>query len=109
MRCLTIVSLLLLVVGSCWAADQGQTGTISLQLNDVDITQALTTLSQQANVTVLGDTTVKGKVTCSLSGLTTEQALDTICKMNKLEWYKTYAGAGTELSASKLFKLLDAL
>ncbi len=109
MRFILIVCLLMLVVGTAFA--QTAPAKIALSLDNVDITQALTTLSQKANVSILGDPTVKGTVSCSLSDVTAEQALDTICKMNKLEWYKTYASAngGEQLSASKLFKLMDAL
>lgn len=110
MRAIISVCLFVLAMGMV-CAQQSQPATIALNLSDVDIVQALTTLSQKGNMSILGDTTVKGKVSCSLSGVTAEQALDTLCKMNKLEWYKTYANPGTDekQTASKLFKLLDAL
>ncbi len=106
-----VVLILILCLSGAVFAQQAQTGAISLSLTDTDIAVALATLSQKANVSILGDNTVKGKVSCSLSGMTIDQALDNICKMNKLEWYKTYAKAGAteKPSASKLFKLLDAL
>lgn len=108
MRFAFVVCAVLLLVGVAFA-QQSQPATISIQLSDVDITEALTTLSQKGNVSILGDATVKGKVSCSLSGVTAEQALDTLCKMNKLEWYRTYTSATSDASASKLFKLMDAL
>ena len=111
MRHLIFTLTLGLLIVSSLAAQQAQPATVSLQLNDTDIAQAFTTLSQQGNVTILGDSSVKGKITCSLSGVTAEEALDTLCKMNKLEWYKTYASPGMDekLSASKLFTLLEAI
>jgi len=111
MRHLIFTLTLGLLIVSSLAAQQAQPATVSLQLNDTDIAQAFTTLSQQGNVTILGDSSVKGKITCSLSGVSAEEALDTLCKMNKLEWYKTYASPGMDekLSASKLFTLLEAI
>lgn len=111
MRHIGFVLVFLLLAGACWAQGTAQSATVSLQLSDVDITQALTTLSQQGGMAIVGDTTVKGKVSCSLSGVSAQEALDTLCKMNKLEWYKTYASPGSDqkISASKLFTLLDAL
>jgi len=111
MRYAIVVSLMLLLVGGAYAAEQSGPNTISLQVNDVDIGEALAGLSQQAQVSILGDSTVKGKVTCNLKNLPLEQALDTLCKMNKLVWLKAYASvpAGGSPSASSLFKLFDAL
>lgn len=112
MRAIFAVCLIMLVMGAA-CAQQAQSGNVTLNLSDTDITQALTTLSQQGNISILGDASVKGKVSCSLSGVTAEQALDTICKMNKMEWYKTYSAASDSTTdkpnATKLFKLLDAL
>ena len=111
MRHIGFAFMFLLLAGACWAQGTAQPATVSLQLSDVDITQALTTLSQQGGMAIVGDATVKGKVSCSLSGVSAQEALDTLCKMNKLEWYKTYASPGSDqkISASKLFTLLDAL
>ena len=108
MRRVFVVGLILFVVGAACAAEQS---AISLQLKEVDIEEALATLSQQAQAAILGDATVKGKVSCNLGGITIEQALDVICGMNKLEWSKVYASAGIDErpSATKLFKLLDSL
>ena len=102
---------LLLFAAGAVLAQAPAPAKISLSLADADVTQALTTLSEKAQVSILGDSTVKGKVSCSLSEVTAEEALDTICKMNKLEWVRAYASPGTDekLSAGKLFKLLDAL
>lgn len=110
MRYLLIICLILLTFGAA-LAQQGVAPSVSLNLSDADILDAFKTLSQQANVSILGDSTVSGKVTCSLSGLTVDQAMDVVCKMNKLQWYKTYAGTGTgeTLSADKLLKIVDAL
>lgn len=111
MRHIGFAFMFLLLSGACWAQGTAQPATVSLQLSDVDITEALTTLSQQGGMAIVGDATVKGKVSCSLSGVSAEDALDTLCKMNKLEWYKTYASPDSDqkISASKLFTLLDAL
>jgi hypothetical protein len=112
MRFILIVCLFALLVGAAYA-QQSQPASVALDFSNVDVAQALSALSTKANVNILGDSTVKGTVSCSLSGVTAEQALDTICKMNKLEWYKTYTTATTSIddkaTASKLFKLLDAL
>jgi len=87
-----------------------EAGSISLQFTDADIVDVLTSVSQQAQVSVVADATVKGKVGCGLTGITVAQALDAICKPNKLEWYKAYTGVGAEKpNASELFKLMDAL
>jgi len=107
MRYAIVVSLMLLLVGGAYAAEQSGPNTVSLQVNDVDIGEALAALSQQAQVSILGDSTVKGKVTCNLNNVSLEQALDTLCKMNKLVWLKAYADGSP--SASSLFKLFDAL
>lgn len=105
-----IVLGLVLLLASC-AFGQTQPNTLTLQLNGVDITQALTAISEKAQVTILGDTTVKGTVNCNLSNITLEQALDTICKMNKLVWMKAYTSANPndKANATKLFNLFDAL
>ena len=105
-----LVSLILLLAISQVAA-QTQEAKISFEASDLDIAQALSQLSQKAGISILGDSTVKGKVNCRLNDMTAEQALGTICKMNKLVWVKVYAGGGTteRPAASKLFKLLDEL
>jgi len=102
-------ALILALMLSTTAFAQQSAPTVSLNLSDADIVQAFESLSKQANVSILGDSTASGKVTCSLSGLTVDQALDAVCKMNKLQWYKTYAGADEQLSADKLLKVVDAL
>ena len=111
MRHIMFLLAMILLAATSLAAQQTQPVTVTLNLSDTDVTEALTSISKQANVSVFGDSTVKGKITCSLSGVTAEEALDTICKMNKLEWYKTYANPGTDekLTATKLFTLLEAL
>ena len=111
MRYVIILSLVVMLVGAVQAADQVQPVKISLQLADLDITQAFSKLSETSQITILGDSTVKGKVNCSMSDVTAEQALDIICKTNKLEWLKTYANpnGAEKLGASKLFGLLESL
>ncbi len=100
--------LLLLLLANISLAQQSAPA-VSLNLDNADIVQALESLSKQANVSILGDSTVSGKVTCSLSGLSVDQALDAVCKMNKLQWYRTYAAPDEKLSADKLLKVMDAL
>ncbi len=109
MRYLILACVLVLMSGAAYAAEQEAAPTISLQLSEADITEALASVSQQGRVSILGDATVKGKVSCGLSGLTVEQALDTICKVNKLQWVKAYVRTDEKLGAGKLFELLDAL
>jgi len=111
MRYVFILLLLVFVMGAVQAADTTQQAKISLDLANLDVAQAFEKLSQASQITILGDSTVKGNVTCNLSDVTVDQALDIICKMNKLVWVKVYtSSSGDEkLSASKLFKLLDAL
>ena len=110
MRFALIICLFVFMVGAAFA-QQSATPQVSLNLSDAGVLQAFESLSKQANVSILGDSTVSGKVTCDLSGLTVDQALDIVCKTNKLQWYKTYAGAGAgeTLSADKLLKIVDAL
>ena len=98
----------MLATGLAYAADQA--ATVSLQYTDADVIDVLSSISQQAQIAVVADSTVKGKVSCGLTGMAVADALDIICKPNKLEWHKTYTGVGAERpSASKLFKLMDAL
>lgn len=107
---LAALIILTLLVGIAQAADE-QPATISLAFRDADISEALTVISQKGGVTLLGDSSVKGKVNCSLSDVTVDQAVDTVCKINKLEWMKACASPDPEgkLSATELFKLLDAI
>ena len=109
MRCIMFgLSLIMLFAITAVAADQSP--TVSLQFTDADITEALASISQQAQVSVVADASAKGKVSCGLSGMAVADALDVICKPNNLEWYKAYTTVGAEKpSASKLFKLMDAL
>lgn len=111
MRYYVVVLLLLLAIGSVLAADQAATQKISLSLADVDISQALTELSQKTQVSILGDSTVKGKINCQLNDVTLEQALDTICTINKLEWAKAYIESNSEEKpgAGSLFRQIDFL
>lgn len=111
MRYMVIFGMLLLMVGVCQAVEEIQPGGISLDLADLDVGEAFGKLSQMSDITILGDSTVKGSVSCKLNGVTIEQALDTICRLNKLTWLKVYTRVGPDekLSATKLFKQLDAL
>jgi len=119
MRFLMILGVVCLLVSAVCAAEQPAPAPaaapaptkVSLQFEDVDAGQALMTLSQKAQVTILGDATVKGKVNCGLNDVTTEQALDTICKTNNLEWYKAYINTppNEKPNAAKILALLDAL
>jgi len=103
-----------LLISAVCAADQqaASPAKVSLQFDNVDASEALVSLAQKAQVTVLGDASVKGKVNCGLNDVTVDQALDAICKTNKLEWYKAYVDApaqGEKLDVAKIFTLLDAL
>lgn len=114
MRFLMILGMVCLLVSAVCAADEPApqpVTKVSLQFEDVDADQALITLSQKAQVTILGDATVKGKVNCGLNDVTAEQALETICKTNNLEWYKAYIGVvpNEKPNAAKILALLDAL
>lgn len=111
MRCLIVLSLLVFLAAAGQAADQAEPAKINLELADLDVGQALSNLSQMCQITVLADPGLKGRVTCNLSSVTVEQALDIICKTNKLVWVKVYVRpkADGQLSASTLFKLLDSV
>jgi len=108
---LGIVVLLATVL--CAAEDvQPAGGTISLDFNDTDLSQAFSTIAQKTQNTILVDPAVKGKVSLSLTSVTAEQALNTICKLNKLVLLKVYLPAATEgekPTASKLIALVDAI
>ena len=80
----------LMLVPVCAAEQPAQPAKVSVSFSDADAGQALIELAQKAQLTVLGDATVKGKVNASLNNVTPEQALDTICRTNNLEWYKAY-------------------
>lgn len=110
MRHACLFILLFLLGGAVFAGDTDSV-KVSLDLTTADINDAFTKLSQQAKVSVMGDSTVKGKVTCSLNNVTPEQALDTICKMNKLVWVKAYVSAdpSTKQTPSEVFALMDTL
>lgn len=102
------LSLMLFFAGTAFAADQA--ASVSLQFTEKDVLEVLGSISQQAQISVVADSTVKGKVSLAVSGVTVADSLDMICKPNKLEWYKAYTRVGAEKpSASKLFKLMDAL
>ena len=70
MRLWMILGLVCLLVGAVYAADepvqtppvQPAPTKVSLSFSDADAAQALLELSQKAQVTVLGDGSVKGKV-----------------------------------------------
>ncbi len=109
---LSVLMFLVLPIGIALSAeDSGSPMSISLTLDDVDVSEALAVISQKAQAAVLGDPSVKGKVTCSLSDVTVEEALGVVCGMNKLQWVRAYASPDPEgkLSAAKLFEVLDAL
>jgi hypothetical protein len=111
MRHAIIMSLLVLLLGAAHAAETAQPAKISVQFSDVDITQALETLSQKSQVTILGDSSVKGKVSCNLFEKTVEEALGTLCTINKLVWYKAYIPAATDEkpNAGRVLAMFDAL
>ncbi|MGB9587007.1 MAG: hypothetical protein ACPL7O_02385, partial [Armatimonadota bacterium] len=103
--------ILLFLLASAVFAEDTDSVKVSLDLTTADINDAFTKLSQQAKVSIMGDSTVKGKVTCSLNNVTAEQAIDTICRMNKLVWVKAYVSAdpSTKQTPSEVFALLDTL
>lgn len=108
MRKFALVILLAFVAGTLSAAEPAK---ISVSFSDVDVTQALSEISQKAQISILGDSSVRGKVSCQLNGVTAEQVLDAICKMNKLEWVKAYTSPGADgrVNVSRTFQLLDSL
>lgn len=103
--------ILLFLLASAVFAGNTDSVKVSLDLTTADINDAFTKLSQQAKVSIMGDSTVKGKVTCSLNNVTPEQALDIICKMNKLVWVKAYVSADPSVkqTPSEVFALMDTL
>jgi len=105
-----ILCILLALTGVAHAAEE-QPMTISLSFSDVEIGEAMAAISEQGGVTLLGDPSVKGKVTCGLADVTVEQALETVCGINKLEWLRAYATPDSEgkLSATRLFELVDVI
>ncbi|MDH7482551.1 MAG: hypothetical protein QHH26_11355 [Armatimonadota bacterium] len=116
MRYSLLLLLIAMSLGMAFAAEEPQQtpaqSTISIDFADMDISQALSSLAQKAQITIVVDPNIKGKVTCSLNDVQPEQALATICKLNKLTWVKTYTSAGSDtskLDATKLINLLDAL
>lgn len=110
MRHACFLILLFLLGGAVFAADTDSV-KVSLDLTAADINDAFTKLSEQGKISIMGDSTVKGKVTCSLNNVTPEQALDIICRTNKLVWVKAYVSAdpSTKQTPSEVFALLDTL
>ena len=64
MRFIVIGLLLALAIGPACAADQA--ASVSLQYTDADVIDVLSSISQQAQIAVVADSTVKGKVSCCL-------------------------------------------
>jgi nucleoid-associated protein YgaU len=60
------------------------TGRLSLHMNDLDIRQALELLSKQGRMSIMVAPAVSGRVTANLEGVTGEQALNAILKLNNL-------------------------
>lgn len=92
-------------------AAQG-TATVSLSCSDMEVTDLLAKLSQEAKVAIVTDGAVKGKLTMNLNNVTVEQALSTVGKIAKLEWVKVHtapASEGESIDAGKLFTLVNAL
>lgn len=108
---IVVLCTLMLISGAVHAADQTKPVKASLEFKDVDIQKAFETLSGEYQVTILGDTSVKGKVNSNFIAATLDQALDAICAVNKLVWLKAYASpdADGKFSATKLFKQFDEL
>lgn len=111
MRRVCLIGVLMLVVTASAYAQTASSGKLSFSVSDVEISKALAALAQKAHVTILPDATVKGKVSCSLDGVTTEQALSTICSSAKLVWIRVYAVPAQDgsISPGELFKQYDAL
>lgn len=103
-----LILMMLLAAVSLHAAEPAAT-TVTLQFDGAEIGEVLSSLSSQAGISIIGDSTVKGKVTCNLSKIGLTEALDAVCKMNKLEWVKTYVGTEERPNAARIFKQLDAL
>lgn len=102
-----LIALIVLLAAATCRAD----ANISLDLSNVDILDAFTSISRAGGVTILGDPTVKGRVSCNLTNVTVDIALNVICKTNGLVWIKTYTAAnGAEkIVPSKVFARFDAL
>ena len=103
--------LLMLMTAMHASAADNPSAKISFKLKDTDVGKAFSILTQQGGIPVIGDPSVTGKVNCSLNNVTVDEALDVICKINKLSWLKVYAVPEENGSfvPSKLFKVYDAL
>ncbi len=112
MRFLIALAMICLLVGTAFAADQPAPTKVAVDFQDVDAAEALVTLAQKAQVTILGDASVKGKVNCNfIQEVPVDQVLDTVCKPINLEWSKVLISVppNEKPSAAKVFALLDAL
>lgn len=112
MRFLIALAMVCLLIGAVCAAEQPAVIKVAVDFQDVDAAQALLTLSQKAQVTILGDATVKGKVNCNyVQAVPVDEVLDTICRGNGLEWHRAFISTTTDEkpNAGKILALLDAL
>lgn len=62
----------------------GDSGLVTMHINDLDIRQALELLSRQATLNILVSPGVQGQVTINLDKVTVEQALDSLMKLGNL-------------------------
>ena len=59
----------------------GESGLVSLHMDNLDVRSALETISRQATMNLLISQGVQGTVTLNLDNVTIEQALDAILKL----------------------------
>ena len=116
MRLVMMFGLACLLTCAVFAADepaQSAQGTkVIIQFEDVDAADALVALSQKAQITILGDATVKGKVSGNfINEVPIEDVLNTICKPNNLEWYsaRISIAPNERPNAQRILALIDAL
>jgi len=107
-----VVTLLLLAVNT-FAADQPSTAPtmdtslkpvesnadakVSIDAKDMSIADVIKSLSQQSKQKIVAESTVKGKVTVSISNASLETVLTSICKAGKFEWRRVYLAADSKL------------
>ena len=78
--------------------------TVSIQFSDKPAGDALQELAQKAVVTILVESSVKGKVTVSANDVSSESALSAICQSLDVQWRRlhVYQKPGEELKADNL-------
>lgn len=116
MRLAMMLGFVCLLCGAVFAVDepmQAPQGTrVVIEFEDVDAADALVALSQKAQVTILGDATVKGKVSGNfINEVPIEDVLNAICKPNNLEWFRAHVSVAPNErpNAQRVLALIDAL